>query len=70
MPHLVVDHARLAELRELAAEWDDNAFEDGEWENDAADWSEKVIPLLRALVDPRGELPDLHGHVAPWEPAS
>jgi hypothetical protein len=60
MPHLVIDHGTLTTLRGLVALWDADAFEDGEWEPQAADWGASVIPLLRTLADPRIELPDVH----------
>lgn len=59
MPHLVVDHAHLSELRRLYREWEDEDYQfDGHF--DFAAWAAEVAPLLRTLADPRIELPDTH----------
>ena len=57
MPHIVIDYQRLEDARTLLREVDDL---DWDFEEKGADWGSRAIALLRAITDPRVQLPDVH----------
>lgn len=52
-PQPPVGSIEAGAVKNLVDTWDQDAYDDGEWREESADWAERAIKVLRALAENR-----------------